>query len=97
MPIFLPNVSTIDLNTKAAEFWTKWNFSNYVLAIDRTHVRVKCPDKKASLFFNYKDFFSIVMLAMVDANYKCIAIDVGSYGRKGDSNIFLKSPWVNKY
>lgn len=31
------------------------------------------------------------MLAMVDANYKFIAIDVGSFGREGDSGIFLKS------
>lgn len=31
------------------------------------------------------------MLAMVDANNKFIAIDVGSIGREGDSGIFLKS------
>lgn len=28
---------------------------------------------------------------MVDANYNFIAIDVGSFGREGDSGIFLKS------
>ncbi|XP_060869485.1 uncharacterized protein LOC132944251 [Metopolophium dirhodum] len=91
MPIFLPDISTIDLNKKASEFWTKWNFPNCVLAIDGKHVRVRCPEKTGSLFFNYKDYFSIVMLAMVDANYKCISIDVGSFGREGDSGIFLKS------
>lgn len=31
------------------------------------------------------------MLVMVDANYKLIAIDVGFYGKEGDSNIFQKS------
>lgn len=90
-PIFLPDLSTIDLNKKASEFWTKWNFPNCVLAIDGKHVRIRCPEKTGSLFFNYKDYFSIVMLAMVDANYKFIAIDVGSFGREGDSGIFLKS------
>lgn len=91
MQIFLPDVSTVDLNKKATEFWTKWNFPNCVLAIDGKHVRIRCPKKTGSLFFNYKDYFSIVMLAMVDANYKFIAIDVGSFGREGDSGIFLKS------
>lgn len=47
--------------------------------------------KNRTAFFNYKDYFSIVMLAMVDVNYKYIAIDVGSFGREGDSSIFLKS------
>lgn len=28
---------------------------------------------------------------MVDANYKFIAVDIGSFGREGDSGIFLKS------
>lgn len=42
-------------------------------------------------FFNYKDYFSIVLLAIADSNYKFIAVDVGSYGKEGDSNIFKKS------
>jgi len=28
---------------------------------------------------------------MVDANYKFIVVDIGSYGKEGDSGIFLKS------
>lgn len=28
---------------------------------------------------------------MVGASYKCIAVDIGSFGRDGDSGIFLKS------
>lgn len=27
---------------------------------------------------------------MVDANYKFIAVDIGSYGKEGDDVIFLK-------
>lgn len=90
MTIFLPDLSTIDLNKKASEFCTKWKFPNCVLAIDGKHVRIRCPEKTGSLFFNYKDYFSIVMLAMVDANYKFSTVDVGSFGREGDSGIFLK-------
>jgi len=61
------------------------------LAIDGKHVRIKCSNNTGSLFFNYKDYFSIVLLALVDANYKFITIDVGSFGREGDSGIFLKT------
>ncbi|XP_060861851.1 uncharacterized protein LOC132938875 [Metopolophium dirhodum] len=90
-PIFLPDISTVDFNVKASEFWTKWNFPNCILAIDGKHIRIRSPNNTGSLFFNYKDYFSIVLLAMVDANYKFIAVDIGSFGREGDSGIFLKS------
>lgn len=42
------------------------------------------------MFFKYKDFYSIVLLAIVDANYKFIFVDVGAYGKEGDSGIFNK-------
>lgn len=91
VPIFIPNPSTIDFKSKAAEFSCKWNFPNCILAIDGKHICIRSPNNSGSLFYNYKDFFSIVLLAMVDANYKFIVVDIGSYGKEGDSGIFLKS------
>lgn len=38
-------------------------------------------------YSNHKKFFSIVLLAIVDANYKFMVVDVGAYGREGDSAI----------
>lgn len=95
-PIFLPDISTVDFNIKASEFMTKWNFPNCILAIDGKHIRIRSPNNTGSLFYNYKDYFSIVLLAMVDANYKFIAVDIGSFGREGDSGIFLKSTMGKK-
>lgn len=91
VPIFLPPVSSEQLRKKAEEFKQKWNFPNCIGAIDGKHIRIFCPGRTGSLYFNYKSYFSTVLLAIVDANYKFIFIDVGSYGKEGDSGIFDKS------
>lgn len=75
----------------AEQFWNRWNCPNCFGAIDGKHIRIKAPQSSGSMFFNYKDYFSTVLLAIVDANYKFIAVDVGSYGKEGDSGIFKKS------
>jgi len=49
------------------------------------------PTGRGSLFYNYKHFFSILPLALVDANCCFIAVDVGAVGKSSDSNIFKKS------
>ncbi|XP_008189913.1 uncharacterized protein LOC103311881 [Acyrthosiphon pisum] len=91
MPVLLPPPTENDFKTRASEFWERLNFPNCVGAIDGKHVRVMCPDQTGSLYFNYKNYFSLVLLAIVDAKYKFLAIDVGSYGKEGDSGIFSKS------
>ena len=91
VPIFLPKPTVLSLEKIAQDFLTKWNFPNCVGAMDGKHVRILCPQNSGSLFFNYKNYFSMVLLAVVDANYKFIVIDVGSYGKEGDSGIFHKS------
>lgn len=69
------------------EFEKMWNFPNVVGAIDGKHVRIKCPPNSTSVFFNYKDFFSVVLLAIVGASYRFIGVDIGSFGREGDAGV----------
>jgi len=40
------------------------------------------------MYFNYKDFFSIILLAIVDSKYQFIYVSVGAYGKDCDSSIF---------
>lgn len=85
MPSLMPMPSENDWKKHATNFFQLWNFPHVVGAIDGKHVRIHCPPKSGSLYFNYKGFFSVVLMALVDADYKYIAIDVGSYGRESDA------------
>lgn len=84
----MPKPTTDSFKESATVFAKKWNYPNAVAAIDGKHIRIQCPGKSGSLYFNYKEYFSIVLLALVDANYKFIAVDVGSYGREGDAGVY---------
>ena len=75
----------------AENFETKWNFPQCIGALDGKHITMKAPSNMGSLFFNYKGTFSIVLLALVAANYKFMYIDIGVYRRNGDGGIFSHS------
>lgn len=89
--LFLPSLTSRDLQEKAKEFLDKWNFPNCCGAIDGKHVRIVCPKLSGSLCCNYKVYFSTVLLAVVDANCKFMFVDIGSYGKEGDPGIFERS------
>lgn len=77
--------------TISRDFYKLWNFPNVIGAIDGKHVRIICPKNTGSMFFNYKKYFSVVLQAVVDANYQFIAIDVGGYGKQSDGGTFQAS------
>lgn len=89
--VYLPQPTEEHLKDIAKEYYNRWNYPNCCGAIDGKHIRIKCPSNSGSLFFNYKTFYSVVLLAIVDAQYKYVAVDIGSYGREGDAGIFSKS------
>ena len=51
----------------------------------------KTTKKSGSEYFNYKGYFSLVLLAFVDADYKFLWVNAGASGSSSDAQIFNRS------
>lgn len=88
---YLPNPSQETWTASEARYRLLWNFPHAVGAIDGKHVRVKLPPASGSLYYNYKGFYSIVLLAISNADFQFQAVDIGAFGSESDAGILGKS------
>lgn len=87
--LFLKTPSKEDWKTISDGFMTSWQFLNCVGAIDGRYMRIQAPVNSGSNYYNYKQFFNMVMMATCDAKYKFTWIDVGQFGKYYSSLYFF--------
>ena len=72
------------------KFGEEWQFPYTFAAADGSHVPIKCPNDGAQVMkqcFTFKGFNSIVLIALVDAEYRFIWVSVGAPGNSLDSTL----------
>ena len=57
-------------------------------ALDDKHVRIRKPPKSGNLYHNYKGFLSVILMALVDAEYRFRWVDIGTEGSFPDAQTF---------
>ncbi|XP_025266104.1 protein ALP1-like [Camponotus floridanus] len=93
-PLVLKTPSKEDWKTISDGFMT-WQFPNCVGAIDGRHMRIQAPVNSGSNYYNYKQFFSMVMMATCDAKYKFTWVDVGQFGSISDGGVWANTKFAN--
>lgn len=64
----------------APKFSSRWNYHNCLGAVNGKHIAMKKPPNVYSYYYNHKGFNSIVLMAVADAGYKFLYVDVGVEG-----------------
>ena len=77
-------------------FRRRWNIPHALGALDGKHIPIRCPRWGGSLYHNYKGCHSIVLLALVDGDYKFLWVDLGAAGSSSDAQIFKHSDLRHK-
>nr|CAI5861403.1 unnamed protein product [Callosobruchus analis] len=80
----------------AEEFKNRWNFPNCLGAIDGKHIVIQSPLHSGTEFYNYKGTFSVVLMAVVNANYEFTYVDIGCQGRISDGGVFRNTSFYDK-
>lgn len=60
----------------ADTFYEKWDFRNFMGCIDGKHIKVRALPHRGSTYYNYKQYFSIRLQAVVDAKRKIIVVEI---------------------
>ena len=90
-PTYMPVPNKRKWKLISEGFDRRWKFPLCLGAIDGKHCDIFKPPNSGSHFRNYKQRFSVILMACVDADYKFTMIDVGQSGANNDAGVFRNS------
>ena len=80
-----------DFKTGLLDMDEEWQFPFAFCGIDGSHLPIKCPNggsESMKQYYNFKNFYSVILLALVDAKYRIIWASLGAPGNTHDSTYF---------
>ena len=83
--------SEADFKEKIMDMDELWQFPYCWAGIDGCHIPLKCPPgglQSCKEYHNFKNFYSIVLMAMVDSHYRFVWASCGFPGNSHDAIIF---------
>ncbi|XP_036150116.1 uncharacterized protein LOC118648027 [Monomorium pharaonis] len=83
--------SPVEWQVLAEKFNIQWHIPHCLGSLNGKRINFRPPRKAGSVYRNYKGKDSIIFLALVDADYNFIFVDVGRNGRMHDASVFRES------
>ena len=80
MPLYFPPLDRRSWLKIAKGYQDLWQLPHCLGALDGKHFNMKKPPHSGSAFFNYRKFFSLVLMASCDANRRFTWFNLGDYG-----------------
>ena len=80
-----------EFRNKMIDMEQLWQFPCCWFAVDGCHIPIKCPPggpESRKEYYNFKNFYSVIMMGMVDSNYRFIWGTCGFPGNSHDAIIF---------
>ncbi|KAG0723260.1 Protein ALP1-like [Chionoecetes opilio] len=96
LPLYMPRPTQETWRRIAEGFWQHCNFPQCLGAIDGKHIHIQNPVLGGSQCFNYKRYFSTVLMAIADSTHRFVYVDVGAYGKEHDGSIFSQSRFARE-
>ncbi|XGW29387.1 hypothetical protein V3C99_008867 [Haemonchus contortus] len=86
-----PPITRSYLTDVANKIQEKFDYPRAVGFLDGRHIAIKKPNGGIETYLNYKNFQSVVLMAVCDADHRFLIFDVGFPGQNGDTGVFQKS------
>jgi hypothetical protein len=74
----------------ALDYQARWNV-RALGSVDGKHIRIVCPPNSGTDNYNYKHFFSKLLIGCCDSDYRFLFVSVGSSGSECDSGVFPRT------